>query len=70
MNAAPLAAANRRFSKIVRSSIGAAARRSTSDERREEDTTATIRLPIVSGSSQPEIPPRETPSTRPVSPAT
>ena len=69
MNAAPLAAAKRRFSKIVRSSIGAAARRSTSTKA-GSSTAATTRLTIVTVSSQPDSPPRETPRTRPVRPAT
>ena len=60
MKAAPVAAAKSRLRKIVRSSIGALPRcsiRTNSGSR----TAATIRLPITSGSSQPEMPPREIP---------
>jgi len=60
MKAAPLAAAKRRLRKIERSSIGALPRCSMmmkSGSRIAER----IRLPITSESSQPEMPPRESP---------
>ena len=69
MNAAPLAAANRRFRRSTRSSIGAAPAALDHDEQRQQDRAATSPT-ITTGSSQPLMPPRETPSTRPVSPAT
>ena len=69
MNAAPVAAANRRFSKIVRSSIGARPWRSMSTNS-GSSTTPAIRPPITTGSFQPLIPPLETPSVSPVRPAT
>ncbi len=69
MNAAPVAAANRRFSKIVRSSIGARPWRSISTNS-GSSTTPAIRPPITTGSFQPLIPPLETPSVSPVRPAT
>ena len=69
MNAAPLAAANRRLRKISRSSIGAFERRSISTHS-GSSTAAAARPPITIGSFQPLSPPRETPSTRPVRPTT
>ena len=69
MNAAAVAAANMRLRKIVRSSIGARSRRSISTNR-GSSTAPAIRPPITSGSSQPEMPPRESPKTSPVRPAT
>ena len=67
MNEAALAAANRRFLKIFRSSIGARERLSISTQI-GSSTAAAIRPTITIESSQPLIPPREIPSTRPVSP--
>ena len=64
MNAAPVAAANRRFSKIVRSSIGARPWRSISTNS-GSSTTPAIRPPITTGSFQPLMPPLETPSVEP-----
>ena len=60
MKAAAVAAENMRFWKIVRSSIGARGRRSIRTNS-GSSTAAAISAPITSGSSQPEIPPRETP---------
>ena len=67
MNAAAAAAENRRFWKIDRSSIGAGWRLSISTNS-GRNTAAAARLPITSGSVQPEMPPLEIPSTRPVRP--
>ena len=69
MNAAPVAAANSRFSKIERSSIGARWWRSISTNTGSSTTPATM-PPIVHGSVQPFRPPRESPNTSPVSPST
>ena len=69
MKAAAVAAAKSRFSKIVRSSIGARPWRSMSTHSGSR-TTAATRPPMTTGSSQPEMPPLEMPSTSPVSPAT
>ena len=69
MNAAPVAAANSRFSKIVRSSIGARWCLSISTKIGSSTTPTTI-PPIVSGSVQPLSPPRESPKTSPVRPST
>ena len=60
MKAAAVAAANIRLSKIVRSSIGAEARFSIRTKA-GSSTTAAISDQITSGSSQPEMPPRERP---------
>ena len=60
MKAAPVAAANIRFSKIVRSSIGAETRFSMRTKA-GSSTTAATRDQITNGSSQPERPPRERP---------
>ena len=69
MNAAAVAAENIRLRKIVRSSIGAGTRLSISTNSGSRIAPA-ISEPSVSGSLQPEMPPRETPSTSPVSPTT
>src|SRR5690242_10681210 len=69
MNAAPEAAANSLFLKIARSSIGAAARDSMNTNS-GSSTAATIRLTITVGLVQPDSPPFEMPSTRPVRPRT
>ena len=69
MKAAAVAAANRRFLKIFRSSIGARERLSISTQI-GSSTAAAIRPTITIGSFQPLSPPRETPSTRPVRPRT
>ena len=58
-----------RLRKIVRSSIGARARYSIATKA-GSSTAAAIRPTITTGSLQPEMPPRETPRTSPVSPAT
>ena len=67
MNAAPAAAEKSRFEKIRRSSIGARWRCSITTNS-GNSTAARIRPPITTGELQPEIPPLEMPSTRPVSP--
>jgi hypothetical protein len=60
MNDAAEAAANRRFEKIERSSIGALTRRSITTKSGIR-TAAAIRPPMTSGLFQPEIPPLEMP---------
>ena len=70
MNAAPVAAANSRLRKIVRSSIGARARRSISTKSRQQDRAGDEPADRPAGRSSPRCPPRERPSTRPVSPTT
>ena len=69
MNAAAVAAANRRLLNSFRSSIGARERRSISTHA-GSSTAAAARLTITIGSSHPLSPPLETPSTSPVSPIT
>ena len=69
MNAAPLAAANMRLRKIVRSSMGATPRCSI-HTKAGRSTAAAMSPPITSGSFQPSMPPREIPYTSPVSPMT
>ena len=60
MKAAPVAAANIRLRKMVRSSIGALPRCSIRTNSGSSTALATSE-PITSESSQPEIPPREIP---------
>ena len=60
MKAAPVAAANIRLRKMVRSSIGAVALLSISTKSGSR-TAAAIREAITIGSVQPERPPLETP---------
>ena len=60
MNAAPVAAANIRLRKMLRSSIGALPRCSIRTNSGSRMTLA-ISEPITSGSFQPEMPPREIP---------
>ena len=67
MNAAALAAANRRFLNTLRSSMGARERRSMKIHA-GSSAAAAARPPSTIGSFQPLRPPRETPSTSPVKP--
>ena len=60
MKAAPVAAANNRFLKIVRSSIGARTRLSIRTKA-GSSTAATMSESITIGSVHPESPPFETP---------
>ena len=67
MNAASDAAENRRFLKMLRSSMGALTRLSMRTKPGRK-MAAAIRLAITAVLSQPEMPPLEMPYTSPVSP--